>query len=354
MRPSLLLISLLLLGSSLFGQLYNSPESVVYDVPRDRYIVSNAADSRLVVEDSEGQQFFFGRENTGSHGLAIIGDRLFSCLKNTILIHDLVNDRLIARYEVPSAVFLSGLCTDGEKNLYATDFSRRKVFSFDFDGTNGLTHSELVSIKQIPNGITYDANKDRLLIVTWGRNSKILSFNLGNQTITAVKETAYDNLESIVLDTDGTMFLTGWVPAHLLHFDETTSRIEELNISEIDRPTGITFGRNGELVMLGSSSTKMKRPGIRAKSTAVDLSVRVFPNPIVTNSLITYELAESGKVSVNLYDTQGRLVKHVNTALANSGEQRLLFDRRGVPGGMYFLNIKGPTGDQATPITLVD
>jgi len=354
MRPVILFISILLLSSPLLGQLFNSPESVVFDEPRDRYIVSNAADSRLVIEQADGQQFYFGRENAGSHGLAIIGDRLFSCLKNTILIHDLVNDRLIGRYEVPSAVFFNGLCSDGNSTLYATDFSKRRIYSFDFDGLNGLSHQELTSLTQIPNGIPYDASNERLLLVTWGRNSSILAYDFSEKELTTLRKTAYDNLESILLDNDGSMYMTGWVPSHLLHYNESTDRIEELSVTDVDRPTGLSFGRNDELVLLGSTGTKMRRAGIRATSKNVDLSVRVFPNPIVTNSLITYRLIESGNVIVDLYDTQGRLVKHVSSARANKGEQQLLFDRRGLPEGMYFLNIKSPSGDQATPITLVD
>lgn len=352
LRHLSILVGALLLFSSLSAQLLSSPESIVYDSMTDRYLISNAADSRLVQENAVGEQSYFGLEG-GSHGLAIIGRRLFSCKKGEVLIHDLDSEELLARYAVHSARFLNGLCTDGLSRLYATDFSGRRVYQLDFDGDRGLSHTGLVTLNETPNGIAYDEESGDLRIVTWGRSASVLTFDLGAGVVSKTIATPYDNLESIISDGEGDFYISAWVPSHLLKMT-SAGIIEEIEVGPLDRPSGLAIGRGGELVMLGSDSRSLHKTSVSTGLDFADIEVSVFPNPIVSTSLISYRLTTEDEVVMTLYDSQGRFVRQVSQGSVGVGDAVVLFDRGDVPSGMYFLNIRTTHGEQAVPLTLVD
>lgn len=85
-----------------------------------------------------------------------------------------------------------------------------------------------------------------------------------------------------------------------------------------------------------------------------DMEAFVFPNPVVVNTLITYDLAKDTRVVMNLYDCQGRMVRNILDEDQQSGSQRVLMERDDLAAGLYFLKIKANDQVASLSIAVVD
>ncbi len=62
-----------------------------------------------------------------------------------------------------------------------------------------------------------------------------------------------------------------------------------------------------------------------------------YPNPFNSATLISFTLPNAAQLKLNLYDVNGRMVKHLVDARFEGGEHTLALDGSSLPGGVYFL-----------------
>lgn len=67
---------------------------------------------------------------------------------------------------------------------------------------------------------------------------------------------------------------------------------------------------------------------------------KVFPNPVLDNFSLEFELAEKTYLDIQLYDAGGNLVRQLFQGRAKAGDNRLSFNKDQLPAGAYFLVIK--------------
>jgi hypothetical protein len=68
--------------------------------------------------------------------------------------------------------------------------------------------------------------------------------------------------------------------------------------------------------------------------------VTVYPNPMKTSATVKYKLAQSGRVTINLYDMNGRLVQNVFEGNGQKGENSTTLNRNGMSKGMYIYRVQ--------------
>ncbi|TES93795.1 MAG: T9SS type A sorting domain-containing protein [Candidatus Cloacimonadota bacterium] len=76
-------------------------------------------------------------------------------------------------------------------------------------------------------------------------------------------------------------------------------------------------------------------------------SLNVYPNPASQSVDIYYTLQREEKISIDIYDISGRLLKEISSGLKGRGTHIIYWDRkdssgRDVKSGIYFLRIKTP------------
>jgi hypothetical protein len=71
--------------------------------------------------------------------------------------------------------------------------------------------------------------------------------------------------------------------------------------------------------------------------------VSIHPNPVAGTAMLEVGGSNTGPLSVTLYDVQGRFVKLLADVPAGMGRNRIPLDIRGIPAGIYFVNVR-PTG----------
>jgi hypothetical protein len=75
----------------------------------------------------------------------------------------------------------------------------------------------------------------------------------------------------------------------------------------------------------------------------VEAALKVAPNPAVDALELEYDLAEDGRVSIDLYDLTGVKVRSILNADRPAGSYRMKLATRQLPAGAYLLTLQTPT-----------
>jgi hypothetical protein len=65
-----------------------------------------------------------------------------------------------------------------------------------------------------------------------------------------------------------------------------------------------------------------------------------YPNPFNPGTVITYQLPESGRVRISVYNVQGQLVRVVADQLMITGNHQIAFDATGLASGVYVYTLE--------------
>ncbi|HEX6849257.1 MAG TPA: multicopper oxidase domain-containing protein, partial [Chitinophagaceae bacterium] len=84
----------------------------------------------------------------------------------------------------------------------------------------------------------------------------------------------------------------------------------------------------------------VKKTAVPGKEIAeTELQLRVMPNPFSNYVTIQFNLTDTKKVSIRLYDNKGSLVKQIDDGEKPAGLQRISIDGGNMANGIYFCEI---------------
>ena len=85
-------------------------------------------------------------------------------------------------------------------------------------------------------------------------------------------------------------------------------------------------------------------PGIEEHNATVPVTtaLNLYPNPAANGSAVSYTLARSGSVSLNLFDATGRLISNLDTGNKVAGTYNVDIDTRELANGTYFVILDTP------------
>lgn len=151
---------------------FDMPESVVFDAPRDRLILStiigdpSAADGQgslvLLTPEGEVTNDVWITGLNAPKGLSIVGDILLVADLTQLHEVDLITGEVLRSLDAPGAVFLNDVSSDGAV-AYVSDLLTDSLWRYaDGELTLWLSDPQLAH----PNGVFLDG--DRLLVGAWG------------------------------------------------------------------------------------------------------------------------------------------------------------------------------------------
>ncbi|MGB3478973.1 MAG: T9SS type A sorting domain-containing protein, partial [bacterium] len=74
----------------------------------------------------------------------------------------------------------------------------------------------------------------------------------------------------------------------------------------------------------------------------VTTALNLYPNPAANGSAVSYTLARSGNVSLNLFDAAGRFISNLATGNKVAGTYNVDIDARELANGTYFVILDTP------------
>ena len=69
------------------------------------------------------------------------------------------------------------------------------------------------------------------------------------------------------------------------------------------------------------------------------ITISVHPNPFTNSTTLTYTLNEPTTVTLNIFNSQGKLIGH-KIQEQPGGKQQLKWNAEGLPSGMYYFRIQ--------------
>ncbi len=234
--------------SVIFSQTLNGPESIEWDATNTRWLIGNKGNGTILARSKSGtlSNFVTGIPS-GPYGIEILGDVLYSCEGGFIRGYNLTSGANIFTLNL-NATFLNGLTSDGNNNLYATDFSAKKIFKID---VNAVSFTTLASgLAKTPNGIFYDGENNRCVYVTWGSNAPIMAIDLTTNVTSTILTTTLSNCDGITRDSCGNYYVSSWGNNKLNKFDASLTGTHTVLPTVLSSPADIDcrFGTTADVV----------------------------------------------------------------------------------------------------------
>lgn len=206
-----------LYGAPLAAQTLSGPESLEYDAASERYLISNRSAGQILARATNGSLSVFTDDPGSPAGLEIVGAHVFVADGGRIRGYRLADAVRVLDYEVTGASFLNGLSSDGGTRLWASDFTNRRLHQIDIADLATVSHTTPISATGFtPNGLWWDRLQQRLLIVSWGANARVFTWQPGQTAASLLVQTTQSNFDGVVVDCDGAVYVSSWGAAAIL------------------------------------------------------------------------------------------------------------------------------------------
>lgn len=235
----------LVVGDSLI-----TPESVLYDVEADVYLVSNINGSPVGTDDNgfisrispagellEARWIDGADENIELHapkGMAVRGDTLYVTDITAVRLFDRTTGAPLGSWEVAGSAFLNDPAVGADGSLFVTDTGMRftetgaeptgtdALYQLGADGAVVATTTEGLLR---PNGVVPSASGG-MIVVGMGNTSVVEVTSDG--TVNEVAQLPTGGLDGIVVTEDGRYIITSWEGQALYRLDPGTGTIDTL------------------------------------------------------------------------------------------------------------------------------
>lgn len=205
-------MALCLEGLFLCAQSYQTPESVVFDAERGRYLVSNIKSKNIIAESQHNSDelSIFAEGLYMPLGLEIVGERLFVADSACVRGFDLESGAEVFRRNFPGCTQLNGINSDSKRRLFVSD--REQNFIFRIDVKKNRIDTLSTGIKT-PNGLYYDRSEKRLYTCTSTDPGLLVSCKVKGKKPASdfvERETPYPFLDGLVRLNDGSLAFSSW------------------------------------------------------------------------------------------------------------------------------------------------
>ncbi len=207
----------LMSASTLSAQTLNAPESLDYDAVGARYLISNRGAGQILARSSTGVLTVFSDDPASPAGLEIVDGIVYVADGGLVRGYRLSDAVRVVNYTVSGASFLNGMVSDGAGRLWVSDFSGQRLHQLDISDIGNVSHTTpIASTGFTPNGLWWDGAQQRLLIVSWGANARVLGWQPGQTSASLIVQTTFSNFDGIVRDCDGAVYVSSWGAAAIL------------------------------------------------------------------------------------------------------------------------------------------
>ena len=350
MKKLIVSLVLLFLASNSFAQ-FSSPESVVYDPANDRYLVSNVGGSNILQIDALGNitPFVTAPGFAVYRGMVIAGNTLFVTNFDKVMGYDLTTGQETFNLTIPAPGIssLNDIETDGNGYLYTSDMNNERIVKIHIATAS---YSTFVTGIDTPNGILYDAPRNRLLVCTFtDANSTIYGVSLSDSSLSTVANTPFQKLDGLTRDGNYNFYVSSWGSGEVYRYDVTFSSPPVPVATGLNGPADIYFNTLTDTLCIpvfNSNQVIFQHEmlvGIynQGNNTADGYSLsQNFPNPFNPATSIKFKVESSKNVSLKVYNINGREVASLVDAVLQAGEYKYTFDGSNLSSGTYFYTLQ--------------
>jgi SMP-30/Gluconolactonase/LRE-like region/Secretion system C-terminal sorting domain len=305
----LLILLAFLFTNGLQAQTLSGPESVDYDTLTNTYYVGNTISREILRRKTDGTwAAFVSGVSGGPYGIEVVGDRIYACAGTKIKGYKL-SDGVEVFSANTTGQFLNGLTHDDNGFLYATDFSGKRIYKVNIATATSSVFVPTMTVT--PNGIIYEKDKNRLVLVTWGSNAKVMAVSLADSTVSTLKTTPFSNIDGVALDRAGRFYVAHWGGNAVHRYEPDFLQPPVSVATNLSSPADIYYNQKTDTLAIPNSSGNTVRfigfQPVLALNHAEKLeSIAIYPNP--ATSFVTFHSLNERITSVQITDVLGRSV----------------------------------------------
>jgi len=338
---------LILFAENLHAQnLLNGPESVAFDTPNNRILVSNVYGGAIIAIDEYGIHDYFMTGLGSCLGNTITGNAIYVSVPDGVMGFDLDTRDTVLDLTIPTWGHTDGLAADTSGYLYVVDTGRR-IYKIDLtDGTYWQYAS--AGLPGILQDIAFDEVNNRLLAVGFASLSTIVAVNLGDSTTEMLVQTPFGQCDGVAIDQFGNTYVTSYsTNGQIYRYGPEYENPAELISTGHNGPAGIDYHRGDNIVGVPNFySNRVDLIEIVPLSAGDNMSPLEFvmsqstPNPFNNSVNIEYLLRAGSPVTVAIYDMLGRKIETIFNGFQSAGEHTQHWNAADRSTGVYFYRIE--------------
>ena len=332
---------------SLYSQnLLDGPNDIVFNVSNNHYLVANWAGNSIVAIDSLGNQSFYRSNITHAHGMEVKDSILFVASYHNLLLINVNSSYTFLSIFVPGSEYLGHVALDSSHYVYITDWSAKKLFRINL---NNQTTATLYTFNQIPGGISFEENNNRLIMLTFVNDAPILAYNLTGGNIDTVRNTNIDEPDAICKDSNGDYYVTSFSENVVYRFDGDFSSGPEIISTGHGGPSGIGYNKPDNIIGVTNYNFKsIDLIQLSPNNVGGETNIRPegyylfqnYPNPFNPITTIKYQIPEPSFVSIKVYGVLGNEIVTLVNEEKTTRSYWIDFDAVDLSSGIYFYRLK--------------
>jgi len=342
----------------------NNPESVVYDSFNSRYLVSNFGNGSIVQIDSTGTQSLYLLSVQSQGGLHIADSVLYIiCGQYGIKGYDLISGENVMDITLSGYPNINDVTSDNNGNLYVSCPSQNSIYKINIASEESWIFAD--QNMQSPNGIFFDEENDRLLVVSYRMNSPIQAVSLSDSTVTTVITTNKDGLDGLTRDAENNYYFSSWQTNKVYIIDGDFRDPPEIFSSHNDDPADIFYDNENDLLavpLFFSSQIEFIPGSVNYSSELITQSPEIielsnYPNPFNPDTTISFNLTSEhqDKTELIIYNLKGQEIRQYpihndQTSVIWDGTDEI---GNNVSSGIYYYKLKNGKNEKTQKMIML-
>jgi hypothetical protein len=335
------LVFILLCSNFLTAQTLNGPESVDFDTLTNTWYVGNTGSGKIMKRTATGTWAnFINNISAGPYGIEVVNDRIYACSGAKVRGFNLSDGSPVFTVTT-GATFLNGLTHDDNGNLYATDFSGKKIYKINVASASAWVYASTPSVT--PNGIIFDKNENRLVFVTWGSNAKIMGVSMADSTLTTLKSTNFSNIDGIAMDGLGRFYVAHWGGSAVHRYEHDFVQAPTSVVSGLNQPADIYYNLKSDTLAIpnaGNNTVKFVNLAPVSSISLVEksqISIQISPNP--ANEFLILETIIPTDDNVEILQVTNNIGQKMQCPIEQIGKNWMVRVQH-LPIGIYNLTLR--------------
>lgn len=340
----ILSLAIVALSIPAFSQTLSNIEGVEYDPTNQIFLVGNGSNVVRMHSDAVPQGALGVAQ--ADYGLEVMGNNLYTIVGTSVKCYDVTSGSLQWSMPIAGSTFLNGMASDGVNRVWVTDFSAKKLYELDVtDPVNPSYSTVVANTTTTPNGITYDAANNRLVMVSWGANAPIKAIDLTTYALSVLTTTSIGNCDGIDHDAYGNYYVSSWSPNAITKFSNDFTTSQTITVSGgVSSAADLCYAEEIDTLAIPCTGNNVVKflgfaPAFVGEVSSSEFQVSGYPTQVTDEFNVNFSLSQPQYVRMELYDATGKKVEDIYSGTLPQGEHRYLLTSLPSASGMYFVRV---------------
>jgi hypothetical protein len=238
------------------------------------------------------------------------------------------------------------MASNGTDKLWVSDFSAKKIYELNVADLTAPSSSIVVAnTTSTPNGLTYDASNNRLVMVSWGANASIKAIDLATYTLSVITTTNLGNCDGVDHDSYGNYYVSSWSPNAITKFSNDFTTTSTVTVTGgVSSAADICYAEELDTLAIPCTGNNVVKfvgfnPSFVVEGNTSEFQAYGYPTEVKDMYTVGFDLPQAVDVNIRLFDVNGRLVNEVVNRTFPLGNNQVVLTELPSESGIYFVQV---------------